>query len=81
MNILDRFLTVVRIHKSQLQLLGSACLFLASKLRQTKPLLAEKLIVYTDYSINLDELMVSISVKLTTTFKYFAWVTGDKECL
>ncbi|XP_054159443.1 G1/S-specific cyclin-D2-like [Oppia nitens] len=57
MNILDRFLAIVKIRKSQLQLLGSVCLFLASKLRQTRPLSAEKLIVYTDKSITIDELM------------------------
>ncbi|CAG2102160.1 unnamed protein product [Medioppia subpectinata] len=57
MNILDRFLAIVKIRKSQLQLLGSVSLFLASKLRQTRPLSAEKLIVYTDKSITIDELM------------------------
>ncbi len=60
MNILDRFLAIVKIRKSQLQLLGSVCLFLASKLRQTLPLSAEKLILYTDRSITIDELMVRI---------------------
>ncbi|CAG2174267.1 unnamed protein product, partial [Oppiella nova] len=57
MNILDRFLAIVKIRKSQLQLLGSVSLFLASKLRQTRPLSADKLIVYTDKSITIDELM------------------------
>lgn len=66
MNILDRFLASVKIRKNQLQLLGSVCLFLASKLRQTHPLSAEKLIVYTDKSITIEELMVRFVACLTS---------------
>lgn len=61
MNYLDRFLSVVNLDKSQLQLLGAVCMFVASKLKETIPLTAEKLIIYTDNSINLDELMVYIT--------------------
>jgi cyclin D2 len=57
MNFMDRFLSVMDIKKSQLQLLGAACMFIASKLKETMPLSAEKLVIYTDHSINLDELM------------------------
>lgn len=56
-NCLDRFLSVVKIRKSQLQLVGAVCLFLASKVRQTRPILAEKLCAYTDHSITLEELL------------------------
>jgi len=56
-NLLDRFLSVVEIRKSQLQLLGTTCMFLASKVKETVPLTAEKLIIYTDKSITLDELL------------------------
>ena len=59
MNYLDRFLSVQEIKKSRLQLLGASCMFLASKLREAKPLSAEKLVIYTDNSITLDELMVN----------------------
>ena len=59
MNYLDRFLSVQEIKKSRLQLLGASCMFLASKLREAKPLSAEKLVIYTDRSITLDELMVN----------------------
>ena len=59
-NLLDRFLSVVEIRKSQLQLLGTACMFLASKLKETVPLTAEKLVIYTDNSVTLEELLVSI---------------------
>lgn len=56
-NLLDRFLSVVSIRKTQLQLLGTSCMFLASKLKETIPLTAEKLVIYTDNSINLEELL------------------------
>jgi len=57
MNYLDRFLSVVKIQKHQLQLLGATCMFLSSKLKQTNPLTAEKLVIYTDNSITMDDLM------------------------
>lgn len=59
-NYMDRFLSVSRITKSRLQLLGAVCLFLASKLKETLPLTVDKLVLYTDRSISYDELWVSI---------------------
>ncbi|XP_024941584.1 G1/S-specific cyclin-D2 isoform X2 [Cephus cinctus] len=56
MNYVDRFLSICPIRKSQLQLLGTACLLLASKLREPSPLSAEVLVFYTDNSITLDDL-------------------------
>lgn len=56
-NLLDRFLSVAVIRKVQLQLLGTACLFLSSKLKETNALTAEKLVTYTDNSITMDELL------------------------
>ncbi|KAI2796375.1 hypothetical protein RDWZM_006975 [Blomia tropicalis] len=56
MNILDRFLALVKIRKSQLQLLGAVCLLLSSKLRQTSPISPKTLIQYTDFSITYEEL-------------------------
>lgn len=56
-NLLDRFLSVVSIRKTQLQLLGTACMFLSSKLKETIPLPAEKLVIYTDNSVTLEELL------------------------
>ena len=58
MNYMDRFLSVISISKTQLQLLGAVCMFIASKLKETTPLSADKLVIYTDNSITLDELMV-----------------------
>ncbi|XP_070579947.1 G1/S-specific cyclin-D2-like isoform X3 [Ptychodera flava] len=57
MNYLDRFLSLVLWKKNCLQLLGAACMFLASKLKETMPLSAEKLCIYTDNSITCDELL------------------------
>lgn len=59
MNYVDRFLSICPIRKSQLQLLGTACLLLASKLREPSPLTAEVLVFYTDNSITMDDLWVS----------------------
>lgn len=55
---MDRFLSVNPIGKSRLQLLGAVCLFLASKLKESNPLTADKLVLYTDRSISYDQLWV-----------------------
>ena len=58
MNFLDRFLSVEGTRKSRLQLLGAACMFLASKMKETVPLTAEKLCIYTDNSVRPADLLV-----------------------
>ncbi|XP_029438366.1 G1/S-specific cyclin-D1 [Rhinatrema bivittatum] len=57
MNYLDRFLTVEPLKKSRLQLLGATCMFVASKMKETIPLTAEKLCIYTDNSVRAGELL------------------------
>lgn len=57
MNYLDRFLSVELTQKSHLQLLGAACMFLASKMKETIPLTAEKLCIYTDNSVTPTQLL------------------------
>ncbi|XP_018619398.1 G1/S-specific cyclin-D1 [Scleropages formosus] len=57
MNYFDRFLSVEPIKKTRLQLLGATCMFLASKMKETIPLTAEKLCIYTDNSIRPSELL------------------------
>jgi len=55
----DRYLSVMpTTPKSRLQLLGSACLLIASKLRDATPFSADKLVAYTDHSITATQLMV-----------------------
>lgn len=56
MNYMDRFLALCRISKSQLQLLGAASLFLASKFKAIDHISSEKLVMYTDFSITTQEL-------------------------
>uniref|UniRef100_T1IGW1 Cyclin-like domain-containing protein n=1 Tax=Strigamia maritima TaxID=126957 RepID=T1IGW1_STRMM len=56
-NLMDRFLSIVNIHRSQLQLLASVCLLAASKLRQTRSFSVEQLCYYTDHSITPEELI------------------------
>uniref|UniRef100_A0A3P8V9R8 Cyclin D2, b n=1 Tax=Cynoglossus semilaevis TaxID=244447 RepID=A0A3P8V9R8_CYNSE len=56
-NYLDRFLAVMPTRKSFLQLLAAVCMFLASKLKDSRPLSAEKLCMYTDNSITLQDLL------------------------
>jgi len=60
----DRYLSVVPTLKSRLQLLGTACLFIASKLKETAPFTADKLISCTDYSITSSQLMVLLLLLL-----------------
>ncbi|KAM8892708.1 G1/S-specific cyclin-D1-like [Spinachia spinachia] len=57
MNYVDRFLSVEPTKKSHLQILGAACMFLASKLKETIPLTAEKLCIYTDSSVTAAQLL------------------------
>ncbi|CAH0561378.1 unnamed protein product [Brassicogethes aeneus] len=56
MNYMDRFLMCCRIKKNQLQLLGTACMLIASKLREPRPLSGEMLVYYTDHSVTKEQL-------------------------
>ena len=61
MNLLDRFLSVTNVKKDHLQLLGAVCLFVASKLRESRPLTAEILVQCADNSITVPDIIVSTS--------------------
>lgn len=54
---LDRYLSVKPVKKNQFQLIAAVCMFLASKFKETCPLSAEHLVVYTDYSISIPDIM------------------------
>lgn len=58
MNYVDRFLSSCpnRIRRSQLQLLGSVCLFIASKFKDARHLSSTTLSYYTDHSVSPDEI-------------------------
>lgn len=55
-SLLDRFLSICVVDKTQLQLLGAVCLLLGSKLRQCNYLSVDLLASYTDYSISHEEI-------------------------
>lgn len=59
LNYMDRFLSAVPIRKTHLQILATACLLLASKLREPnyKALPVELLVFYTDHSITKKDLI------------------------
>jgi len=57
MNYVDRVLSQVNIGKHQFQLLGCVCMFLASKFKETCPLPAENLVIYTDNSVAVKDIL------------------------
>ena len=71
-NFMDRFLAVMpRQQKNRLQLIGTVCLLISSKFKETSPLPGERLIHYTDNSITPDEIRVSFFKELHTySIKY-----------
>lgn len=73
MNYMDRFLSVEPTKKTHLQLLGAACMFLASKLKETIPLTANKLCIYTDNSITPAQLLVALAHALPCFWLIFWW--------
>ena len=69
-NIMDRFLCHCQIHKSQLQLVASVCILIASKIREPCPIPGKTLVIYTDCSITADELKVRFGSCLVDFVKW-----------
>jgi len=59
-NYLDRVLSTMPVRRSQLQLLAAVSMFIASKFKDTTPLSAHCLVVYTDCSVTMSDLLVSL---------------------
>ena len=60
-NIMDRFLATIRLQKKQFQLLGAACIFLASKMIEPQPISALTLVSCTANTYDSEELLVSFN--------------------
>ena len=60
-NVMDRFLGQIQIHKDQMQLLACVCIMIASKIREPLPIPGKYLIEYTLDSITAEELKVIIN--------------------
>lgn len=80
MNYLDRFLSVCDTPRTRLQLLGAACMFVASKLKETNPISAEKLVIYTDNSITLSMLKVRKFLSVVRMIKHLLSAQCLRSC-
>lgn len=57
-NYLDRTLAqLVPVKRTQLQVIAAACMFIASKFRDTNPISIPHLVMYTDYSVRDSEIL------------------------
>jgi hypothetical protein len=62
-NMMDRFLSTIRLQKKQFQLLGAASIFLASKMVEASPISALTLVTCTADTYDCEELLVRLKKK------------------
>lgn len=70
-NYLDRFLSKNPIQKNHLQLLGTTCLLVSTKLRECESLTVDMLILYTDNTVTSEELFVSTPRMISFSLYYY----------
>eukprot|EP00189_Rhodosorus_marinus_P004004 CAMPEP_0113955840 /NCGR_PEP_ID=MMETSP0011_2-20120614/1651_1 /TAXON_ID=101924 /ORGANISM="Rhodosorus marinus" /LENGTH=265 /DNA_ID=CAMNT_0000965763 /DNA_START=259 /DNA_END=1053 /DNA_ORIENTATION=+ /assembly_acc=CAM_ASM_000156 len=66
MNYLDRFLQMVCVDRSRLQLVGLSCLLLASKVEEVYPPLVDDLVFICDYTYTREEVIEMESLVVST---------------
>ena len=64
-NYMDRLLSRIPIEKSQFQLVACVCIFIASKFKENQPICAEKLVIYTDFSVSVQLITVSKEILIS----------------
>lgn len=72
--ILDKYLYSQRINRNVFQLIASVCLFLSSKIFNVFPITAERLVLFSDFSIDTPSIIVRkhhIYVFINASYKYF----------
>jgi len=79
-NYMDRFLSVNPINKNHLQLLGTTCLLVSSKLRESDCLSVDLLVLYTDNTITSEELLVSRLLVIFSRASYHYNIEPDGRC-
>ena len=57
--VLDEALARIPVKGAQLQLLAASCLLVSWKVRECRPISAVKIVKYTNYSVQLETLLVS----------------------
>lgn len=73
-DVLDRYLSVVNIDKNNLQLIGIASIYIASKIVECLPLNTDTCVMYTDYSVTKDQL-IEMEFILLAHFKWDVYST------
>ena len=65
---LDQIVSLQTVRKSCLQLVACACMLVASKFRETNHLSSKILVMYTDSSITVEQLLVLLCYRC-----HFCW--------